>query len=112
MRFRLGFVSGFAAGYYLGTKAGRERYAEIQRTLDKVRSTEVYETASTKAKAVVDEGVDKVKDKAKELTDRGSNTDAADTSTDGTATVPTAVANPAAAPDGAGTVTAGTAENP
>ena len=120
MRFRLGFVSGFAAGYYLGAKAGRQRYEEIQRTLDKVRSTEVYETAATKVRTVVDEGVDKAKavvdegvekaktvvdegvEKAKSVVDRGSNTDADVSSTNGTATVPTAAVDPSAAPDGAG----------
>ena len=97
MRFRLGFASGFATGYFLGAKAGRQRYEEIKRTLDKVRSSEVYETATTKAKAVVDEGVDK----ARELVDRRSNIDADGGSTNGTATVPTAAANPSAVPDGA-----------
>jgi hypothetical protein len=31
MRFRIGFLSGAAAGYVLGTRAGRERYQQIQR---------------------------------------------------------------------------------
>ena len=30
MRFRLGLGIGFAAGYVLGTRAGRERYYQIQ----------------------------------------------------------------------------------
>lgn len=29
-RFRLGVVIGFGAGYYLGTKAGRERYEQLR----------------------------------------------------------------------------------
>lgn len=32
MRFRLGVAVGFAAGYVLGTKAGRERYEQIRET--------------------------------------------------------------------------------
>jgi hypothetical protein len=108
MRFRLGFVSGFSAGYYLGAKAGRQRYEEIRQKLEKVRATEAYETAASKAKAIVDEGVDKAKavvdegvGKAKELVDRRSNEPAIPTGTNGTATVPTAAANPSAVPDGA-----------
>ena len=120
MRFRLGFVSGFTAGYYLGAKAGRQRYEEIQRTLDKVRSTEVFETTATKVKAVVDEGVDKAKtvvdegvgkakslvdegvEKAKTVVDRGSGIEGETSSPNGPATVPTAALDPSAAPDGAG----------
>ena len=131
MRFRLGVVTGFCAGYYLGAKAGRQRYEEIQRTLDKMRASDVYETATTKVKAIVDEGVDKAKsvvdegaekarslvdegvEKAKSLADRSSNTDADESSTTGTATVPAAAADPSAAPDGAGaTYTAQPASNP
>ena len=128
MRFRLGFVSGFAAGYFLGAKAGRQRYEEIQRTLDKVRSTEaatrvrsvvdeqvdkakaVVEESVDKAKTVVGEGVEKAKtvvdegvDKVKAVADRGGpNTDSGPGPTNGTATVPTAAADPSAVPDGAG----------
>jgi hypothetical protein len=43
MRFRFGLVVGFAAGYYLGSKAGRERYEEIQRRLEALRDTRVFE---------------------------------------------------------------------
>ena len=61
MRFRLGLLLGFVAGYYLGTMAGRERYEQIQRTLTKVRGTSAYETATGKAKAVVDLGVERAR---------------------------------------------------
>lgn len=30
MRFRTGLIIGAAVGYYLGTRAGRERYDQIQ----------------------------------------------------------------------------------
>src|SRR3954454_14175716 len=62
MRFRLGLVIGFGAGYYLGTAAGRERYEEINRSLRKLKRTEVYETASDKSKAVVDLSKERAKD--------------------------------------------------
>jgi hypothetical protein len=35
MRFRLGLVLGFGLGYYLGTRAGRERYEQLRRWLSR-----------------------------------------------------------------------------
>ena len=37
MRFRIGLLVGFGAGYYLGAKAGLERYEQLNRTLRKLR---------------------------------------------------------------------------
>ncbi|MDQ1437654.1 MAG: hypothetical protein QOK43_1283 [Acidimicrobiaceae bacterium] len=62
MRFRVGLVAGFGAGYYLGTMAGRERYEQINRMVKKVKRSEAYDTASDKAKAVVDLGVERARD--------------------------------------------------
>jgi hypothetical protein len=62
MRFRLGLIAGFGAGYYLGTAAGRERHEQIKRTIDKVTRSAAYETATDKAKAVVDLTVERAKD--------------------------------------------------
>jgi hypothetical protein len=36
MRFRAGLIVGFAAGYYLGAKAGRERYEQLRRIVERV----------------------------------------------------------------------------
>jgi len=36
MKLRFGLVVGFAAGYYLGAKAGRERYEQLRRVIDRV----------------------------------------------------------------------------
>jgi hypothetical protein len=33
MRYRLSFAAGFAAGYFLGARAGRERYEQMVRAL-------------------------------------------------------------------------------
>jgi hypothetical protein len=49
MRFRFGIVLGFAAGYYLGAKAGRTRYLQIREWLEKARP-------------VVDLGVERARD--------------------------------------------------
>ena len=51
MRFRLGLGTGFAVGYYLGARAGRERYEEINRTIDRIRGSDAFGTASEKARA-------------------------------------------------------------
>ena len=61
-----------ATGYYLGAKAGRQRYDQINRTIAKVKRSEAYEEvtemakakveeAAEKAKAVVEEGVEKAR---------------------------------------------------
>jgi hypothetical protein len=34
-KLRAGIVVGFAVGYYLGAKAGRERYEQLRRVLDR-----------------------------------------------------------------------------
>jgi hypothetical protein len=73
MRFRAGLVIGFAGGYYLGTAAGRERHEQIKATLRKVKRSDVYDTATDKAKAVVDLGVERAKDLVDSKTGSGSN---------------------------------------
>jgi hypothetical protein len=62
MRFRLGVMVGFGVGYYLGAKAGRERYVQLNAMVRKVKRSGVYEEATDKARAVVDLGVERAKD--------------------------------------------------
>jgi len=62
MRFRMGVIVGFGAGYYLGAKAGRERYEQLNRTIRKVRRSQALDTATDKAKAVVDLGMERARD--------------------------------------------------
>jgi hypothetical protein len=62
MRFRAGMVMGFGVGYYLGAKAGRQRYEQMNRWLQKARRSDAFETATDKAKAVVDLGVERARD--------------------------------------------------
>lgn len=46
MRFRLGMVIGFCLGYYLGAKAGRQRYEQINAKLRRVKTSEPYEAVT------------------------------------------------------------------
>ncbi len=62
MRMRLGLVVGFGAGYYLGAKAGHERYDEINRFVAEVKRSDAYDTATDKAKAAVELGVERARD--------------------------------------------------
>jgi hypothetical protein len=59
---------GFGVGYYLGAKAGRERYVQLNAMLRKVKRSDAYEEATDKARAVVDLGVERAKDLVDEQT--------------------------------------------
>lgn len=59
--FKFGAVIGFALGYYLGARAGKERAAQIERFVRRARSSEFGETAADKARAVVDLGVERAR---------------------------------------------------
>jgi hypothetical protein len=39
MRFQTGVIAGLAVGYYFGAKAGHERYEQIERYLEQLRSS-------------------------------------------------------------------------
>jgi hypothetical protein len=67
-RFRIGLAFGMAVGYYLGAKAGRQRYDQINRAVARMRKSDAFEVAAEKARAVVDLGVERAKDAV------GSNT--------------------------------------
>ena len=73
MRFRLGVMVGFGVGYYLGAKAGRERYVQLNAMVRKVKRSDLYEEATDKARAVVDLGVERAKDLIDEHTPIGLN---------------------------------------
>jgi hypothetical protein len=57
MRFRVGVVLGFAAGYYFGARAGRERYEQLRQGITRVRESRPLE----KARAVVELGMERVR---------------------------------------------------
>ena len=69
MRFKTGLLVGLAAGYYLGAKAGRERYFQIEEQLDRLREQPAYQQARARlddtfgdvtrnARAVLDDALD------------------------------------------------------
>jgi hypothetical protein len=72
MGFRTGLLVGLGAGYYLGARAGRQRYEQIQRLLKKAQRSDLVEGATEKAKAVVDLGVERAKDLANRKQGNGS----------------------------------------
>ena len=84
MRFRMGLVIGFGAGYYLGTAAGRERHEQIKQAIAKVRRSDVYETATEKAKAAADLAAERAKEFVEEHTPLGGQGDLVATATNGT----------------------------
>jgi hypothetical protein len=54
-------VVGLAAGYYLGARAGHDRYLQINRLLRKARDSDAFATALHKVRAVVDLGKERVR---------------------------------------------------
>ena len=74
MRFRLGVLIGFGAGYYLGAKAGRERYEQLNRTIRRIKRSDAYETAVEKAKEAADTAVEKAKETISSATGNGNGT--------------------------------------
>ena len=61
MRFRLGLVTGLASGYYLGARAGRQRYDQINRAVAKLKRSDAHEAATERAKTVAEEAAERAK---------------------------------------------------
>jgi hypothetical protein len=78
MRFRLGAIIGFGLGYYLGAKAGRERYLQLRGMIQKAKRSDAYGAATSKAKDVVDLTVDAAKDFVTEHKPGGGSGDSYD----------------------------------
>jgi hypothetical protein len=43
MKFRIGLVVGFGFGYYFGARAGRARYEQMRRRLERLRDSRLFE---------------------------------------------------------------------
>ncbi len=57
MKFRIGLVLGFGIGYYLGAKAGRARYEQIRRRLERLRDSRLFD----RLQAAVELGVERLR---------------------------------------------------
>ena len=64
VRLRVGFVIGFGAGYYFGSKAGRLRYEQIQRWLAEARQSGPVE----KVQAAVEARLERMRQQTEALT--------------------------------------------
>ncbi|HVA42592.1 MAG TPA: hypothetical protein VNF50_03845 [Acidimicrobiales bacterium] len=62
MRFKTGLVLGAGVGYYLGAAAGRPRYEQLRRLLDRAGGSEAVSTAGGKARAVIDLTLERARD--------------------------------------------------
>jgi hypothetical protein len=58
MGFKTGAIVGLAAGYYLGAKAGRERYEQINAWIDQVRNSDAVNAAAGRAREIIDDADD------------------------------------------------------
>jgi hypothetical protein len=58
MRFRTGLIVGGAVGYYLGAKAGRQRYEQLNRWIHRVGESAPVQTATDKVKSAAGRGPD------------------------------------------------------
>jgi len=57
VKFRIGLVLGFAAGYYLGAKAGRARYEQIRQRLERLSESRLFD----RLQAAVELGVERLR---------------------------------------------------
>lgn len=55
MRFRLGLIIGFVAGYILGARAGRERYEQISETFRRIMERDTVRRATGQTKDTIGE---------------------------------------------------------
>ena len=66
MRYKVTFAVGFAAGYVLGAKAGRERYEQIVRTMHGLSENPAVQSAAGILQAQAATLVDTAKQTAKQ----------------------------------------------
>jgi hypothetical protein len=66
MKGRLGLFLGFGAGYVIGAKAGRERYEQINRLYENLKSSPALRRAGGRARGAVGSGIGQAKDKVQD----------------------------------------------
>lgn len=74
MKFRFGLVVGIAAGYVLGTRAGYERYQQIQSAWQSVRRSDPAERFTSEARTFADHAGTRLEQSASRGMDQLSDT--------------------------------------
>ncbi len=62
MKFRTGVIVGFAAGYVLGSKAGRDRYEQIRKAYRRVASNQQVRKVVDQGRQLADNGTARARD--------------------------------------------------
>jgi hypothetical protein len=88
---KMSMLTGFGVGYYLGARAGRERYEEINDLFRKVRGSQPVQRASDAAESLVEHGTERMAEKAERVSGDGR------TPRSRTATYPSLATTPSAA---------------
>lgn len=57
MKWRLALVAGFVVGYVLGARAGRARYEQLRRRLERLRDSRIFD----RLQAAVELGVERLR---------------------------------------------------
>jgi hypothetical protein len=70
MRFKVGFAAGMATGYYLGARAGRQRYDQMNRAIAKLRRSDAVQAAVEDARAAAAEAAEKARAAVEESVDK------------------------------------------
>ena len=68
MRLRLGLITGFAAGYVLGAKAGQERYEQIRRQFNELMGTEQAQQLQSQMREVASRAGEVIEEKTSTAT--------------------------------------------
>jgi len=74
MRFRTGVIVGFAAGYVLGAKAGRDRYEQIRKLYRRATSNDQVHKLIDQGRELADTGTARAREVASEQLSSASQT--------------------------------------
>ena len=72
MRFRIGMILGFVAGYVLGAKAGQDRYEQIVRAVKGLMGTETAQRAADLSKEFLGNGMSAASQRIRSAVDGNS----------------------------------------
>jgi hypothetical protein len=64
MRFRLGLTTGFATGYVLGTKAGKERYEQLRSAWQSLTNSAPAQQVGAEVRGAASRAGDRIEDRA------------------------------------------------